>query len=274
MPLRPRYVECANGFLVTPLVRSTWRALSISPSESVLEVIAQTNFNRTVRRAAVAAEHGDLKVLFQIVKRLMPRSPAPLPIVLLEDGSTAKTPLEASERWARYFSELFDAVRVPFGSFVRRHCDRLMLRPLPPAEGFLNVVNVPSLPSVVSLSAARKLGAGVGGDKLCADIMKLVPEEFGRAWHPLFCKSALVAKEPAQWLGGTIAVFPKGGGDARECSRNRAIVLGSDPGKLFHKSLRKLAAVPLSTHVFPNQFGGVAGRGVDFGAHVIREVQR
>ena len=72
------------------------------------------------KTATKAAEKGDLKTLYAMVRKLKPFKKRPLSQMVSKDGKVAATPCEAAEIWRDHCAELLLAQRVSMQALVEK----------------------------------------------------------------------------------------------------------------------------------------------------------
>ncbi|CAE7526831.1 unnamed protein product [Symbiodinium sp. CCMP2592] len=200
------------------------------------------------------------------------RGPAPLPAVLLEDGTHAATPDAADERWLRHFSSIEHGGPV----IPEEHITHCLSRQDAVDTSDLEVV-LAELPSRFELEDAMRrsqVGRAAGNDQLPAEVWKCQAPVLSAVLYPIMLKTALRLTEPLQMKGGTMHKIWKAKGPQQECASYRGILVSSNAGKCIHSAFRSKCGAWLETLASPLQIGGRRGFPVQLAAQAARSFQQ
>jgi len=222
------------------------------------------NTCKAIRAAGLA---NDTSTVHTLVRQLAGRRKHKAPLaVALADGSLAKSPSEAAERWRQHAQELHGGRPVEFRELLAdADSTQFKFASIP-----RSILAVPTLTEVVGTFAACMPKRAHGSDCIPPAIIKSFADVLAPIFHPLMVKSALRISEPLQWRGGVLAHFPKAKGNPSKCADNREIVLADVTGKAFHKCRRSRLKPLLEASARETQMGGIARRSTDFGSHYVR----
>ena len=205
--------------------------------------------------------------MHKLVKRVAGRKkPQPLPAVAMQDGSLAKSPEEAAERWRQFSQELHCGKPVSFEELIAKADSTQAAYQHVPRS----IAAVPTKAELGRVFAALPPCRAHGSDGISPAIVKKFGNVFLDLFHPVVVKSSLRINEPIQWRGGVLAHFPKPKGKTTQCSDNREIVLADVTAKAFHKCRRQRLKATLESAARETQMGGISKRSTDFGSHYMR----
>ena len=197
------------------------------------------------------------------------------PIVALDDGNLAPSAEAAAERWLHYFGdmelatyhgvqELVEDLRAEQERPLEARAPRLL-------DGGLSARSLLPLREVEGLFRSATPGRKSGLDGLPPDAFACAPAAMARLYLGLYTKVALRVTEPIVFKGGSQVPVWKGQGAQHLCPSFRQILLGSVPGKLFHRGLRPRLLTALRSYGHGTVFS-LGGTGVDMAAHYPRAV--
>ena len=221
--------------------------------------------------AAKAEEVHDTAALFQCARRLMPFKPRPPPAIRLEDGSLAKSPEDHRHRWQGYFTKLLCGKVVEADGFVMEQARRQMERSGNWAGLEESLKYLPTPAELAHDLALAKVGKAAGIDGLMAEVYRLAPRAFADLFGAVVFKTAAFGQHPIQWKGGALQEIFKGGQrSGLECSNHRGVLISDVVGKRVHKATRSHLQPYLENYATDSMCGGLAKRGTDFAAHMVR----
>ena len=114
----------------------------------------------------------DSRALYELTKTLAGRKPARPAPTRLEDGATARTPIEARDRWRRHFADVYcSTTAAPIDLLTSTEPDPHTA--VAPDAHFL-----PTLAEVVGASGQAKRRKAPGIDAIPPDALAALPNEF------------------------------------------------------------------------------------------------
>ena len=241
--------------------------VTAQPLRMALQADKDAHRLRTCKAIHEAALANDASTVHRLVRQLGGRRQCrPLPAVAMQDGSLARSPAEAAERWRQHAQELHDGHAVVFSELLASADSTQNAFVRVPRS----ILVVPTLTELAGVFAATAPRRAHGSDCIPPAIVKRFADVLAPIFHPVVVKSVLRIAEPIQWRGGVLAHFPKGKGDPMQCGNNREIVLADVTAKAFHKCRRSRLKPFLEASARSTQMGGVSRRSTDFGSHLVR----
>ena len=221
--------------------------------------IEYSEANRTVKRsiradkrsyiealaaeAEEAAKHGNMKTLYNSIKKLSGKFSTPERPVKDREGNKISDAEGQKRRWAEHFEELLN-------------------RPAPlnpvdiqPAERDLPIAcDIPSKEEIHKAIKQLQNGKAAGPDNIPAEALKADVETSVEMLYPLFRDIWEKEEVPADWKEGYLIKLPKKG-DLASCSNYRGITLLSIPGKIFNRVLLNRLKDSVDPHLRDHQAG-------------------
>ena len=272
--VKPRHHQCLPLDLL-PAYNSTMcsYAFAFKMLDATLPVLRQSlnqdkqkYVEQITHRAAKAAATNDTKTLYGCVARLRGPGSRPPGGILLEDGTPAADPLQVRQRWQRHFAEAMAGEVVSQQELAHKVGS---MKPVYASE--LDSQLVPSLFEMERLYASICRGKAAGVDSIPPEAFAAAPQAMARLYHPIIVKSVLRFEEPLAWKGGSCIELYKGKGPFLDCKSYRDVLVSDISGKAYHKAIRHRVLPHLETVALDTQCGGVASRGSDIGAHIVRQ---
>ena len=229
-------------------------------------------------RVAAASFERAPRVLWQALRAVLPLRrnrrfrAAPLPRLTDAAGVPADSLEARSALWQQHFCGLEAGVVQTVESLARacsaRQADSTAQWPdvveLVPAD-------VLTLGQWHAALADSPAGRAAGPDALPAEAFHADLYGMAQGSFPLVMKVMLTAKEPFQHKGGVLQPLWKGVGSQCVTDSYRDILLGDVLGKRLHGGIRRQIMAVAGGAVRPTQCGGVAHRGTDMCALMVRE---
>ena len=213
--------------------------------------------------ADAAARH-DSRAFYELTKTFAGRKPARQVPTRFEDGTTARTPTEARDRWRRHFADVHcGTTATPTDLLTATESDPHTA--IAPDAHFL-----PTLVEVVGAFGQAERRKAPGIDAIPPDALAALPNKFAILMHPLMLKCALTMNEPVLWKGGVLTTFPKHSGASQTCADFREIALGCIVAKSYHRLMRRRLTPHFTQSVHQTQCGGIDGRSTNFATQYIR----
>ena len=186
------------------------------------------------------------KELFRSLRQVFPQARSsrrsgfqPLPQLLLEDGTVARTAEERTRRWGAYFAEMEAGSCVTDTEYQMALTEQQRIgRRTKAGSTVFDWKAMVSLAEVESLVLTSKRRKAVGYDGVSAELLQLDPPRAARRLCPLFMKTTVALYEPVAFRGGSLMTLAKKAGAANLCKDYRSILLAATSGKLYHRALR------------------------------------
>ena len=253
-----RFIDAAAAHRLAATAPALKQALRDDKAEH------QRRLRDAIRHAAVNNDH---RALHRSVRQLAGRfRKSGMPAVAMMDGTLARTPAQAAERWRQHAEAVHDGCVVAPAALLERAGDTQRQFAHVPRS----IQYVPTICEVTAAFAASKPRKAFGEDCIPSDVVKAFAEPLGRLFHPIVTKSALRISEPLQWRGGMLAYFYKGKGDPHQCASSREVVLADATGKAVHRCRRAMMRPILEGAARDTQMGGIQRRATDFAGHMLR----
>ena len=193
--------------------------------------------------AQKAADSGNPRMLYAMVRKLAGYIPRPDRSVFLASGAIASSEQEIDERWHEHFAGLFGAEVCPDTSSAAS----LSTAPFP-SDSNLN----PSVAEVVGALAALPARKATGPDGIPAELLRAGGTPVAFALHGIISKTLQSRVVPVPWKGGKL------------------ILNGDHSGKVFTSLLKSQLEDVYSKFLPDGQSGCVRGRGTSFVCHTSR----
>ena len=195
------------------------------------------------KEAEEAAEHRNMKELYNITRMLSGKKCAPEKPVRDKSGNIQTTVEEQKTRWKEHFEELLN----------RPSPEREAQ--IPPAEQELNIsLDPPSKEEIRKAIKALNSGKSGGPDCIPAEALKSALETSMTILHPLLHQILQEENIPDDWKEGYIIKLPKKG-DLSLCKNYRGIMLLSTPGKVLNRILLDRMKATVDQHLRDHQAG-------------------
>ena len=211
--------------------------------------------------AQKAADSGNSRTLYAMVRKLAGYIPRPDRSVFLANGAIASSEQEIDERWQEHFAGLFGAEVCPDTSYAAS----LPTAPFPSESNFN-----PSVAEVVGALAALPARKATGPDGIPAELLRAGGPPVALALHGIISKTLQSRVVPVPWKGGKLINLWKGRADPRTCGHHRGLLLGDHSGKVFTSLLKSQLEDVYSKFLPDSQSGCVRGRGTSFVCHTSR----
>lgn len=195
------------------------------------------------KEAEEAAEHRNMKELYNITRTLSGKKNAPEKPVRDKSGSIQTTVEEQKDRWKEHFEELLNRPSPEIEAQI------------PPAEQELNIsLEPPSKEEIRKAIKTLNSGKSGGPDCIPAEALKYAVEPSVTILHPLLHQIWEEENIPEDWKEGYIIKLPKKG-DLSLCKNYRGIMLLSTPGKVLNRILLNRMKASVDQHLREHQAG-------------------
>ena len=196
----------------------------------------------------------------------------PLPAIKDQHGQWCPRSEDTVNRWADYFAGLEGGVRIDTQRQRTEWIDNL-------AQLSVNDFSFPieALPSLCELEfSLRKMKAGKasGPDSIPSELCRHFAGPIAKQVYTLMMKSMIQGHEPIDMKGGIAIPIWKGKQKKDVCSAFRSILLSSNIGKAFHKTMRSKQSLVYESYLQHQQLGGRKKVPVVLGTHLAKAFQR
>ena len=216
-----------------------------------------------VEEATRAAERGDSKAMWTLVKRLSGETPKALKTVRSDDGLTVLVhDSDVKKRWTEHFAGLLKADLVS---------DLDSLMPYPEAVHATSKYS-PSAEDVNKQLSCGKRGKAPGPDGIHNELLRAGGFVLAEHIAVLLRHIAAVGAAPIDFRGGRLREVWKRKGDPQICANSRGLIISHELSKIFTGTLQAELTPTYNKFLPETQCGAVAGRGTDFANHLVRSV--
>ena len=200
---------------------------------------------------------------FRIGKRTRDLGRKPLPMVELEDGSIAKNPTEAMDRWRRHYAAMEGGHEVDPRQLLQP--DHQQPRHLP-----VTLQEIPTLSELERQMRAARPGKAMGMDLIPPELLHHTAHRMAYEVWPLYLKQVLTVSECLQHKGGRLISAFKRRGSIQKCENHRALLVSSALGKAFHGTFRRRTVPYVQQSAGPLQLTSQSRPSVSMAAHAVR----
>ncbi len=131
---------------------------------------------------------------------------------------------------------------------------------------------VPTATQLACVFADLKKGRACGPDVIPAELLSAVPVEAAALFQFIFQRLVEERAEPRSWCGGTLVPIPQSrGGKRLDVKAVRPGVVADASAKAWHLWVRCMLLQKVEAFTSDSQHGGLAGEGMDFAAHSLRQ---
>ena len=206
-----------------------------------------------------------LKILkpMRIGRRVQQLGRKPLPMIRLEDGSTAETFQSAQDRWRRHFAKME-------GGSISTAPQLLQDQRQQQQGGSVQVEQLPTIFDLERQMMKAKAKKAMGPDGVPPEILKHAANHMSYHYWPLFAKISLTRQESLQYKGGKLVAAYKQRGATTDCGSYRALLVSSSLAKSFHSVYRKRSLRYVQQGAGQLQFTSHQSPSVGLAAHIVR----
>jgi len=178
--------------------------------------------------AQLAANQGNIKGMFNSIRRLMNNVRPNTAPIRDKEGKTLTSIVGQIQRWKEYFVEILNNSTSLIGK------EETVKVPLTPPLDLPISVRPPSKREIVDAIKTMKNGKAAGLDNILAEVLKADPYATAYILLPLFQDMWQKEKFPKEWKEGIIIKFPKKW-DLSKCRNWRGVTLLVVISKIFNK---------------------------------------
>ena len=198
---------------------------------------------------------------------------ASLPIVKKEDGSLCMNPIEAQDRWIRFFQHMEGGQRMSQEEY-RHHWIQGLAQFLQTKDFDLQIQDMPTLCELEVALRRVQVGKAIGLDEIPPEVCHYCPVQLARLCYPILLKAAIHGQEALEHKGGKMAIAWKNRGDVKDCHTHRSLLVSSHVGKTIHRALRQKSHHLYETYMQRQQLGGKLRMPVSIPLHMTRAFLR
>ena len=199
----------------------------------------------------------------RIGRRVQQLGRKPLPMIRLEDGSTAENFQSAQDRWRRHFARMEGGTISTASQLLQ---DQRQQRP----GGEVEADQLPTIFELERQMMKAKAKKAMGPDGVPPEILKHAAAHMSYHYWPLFAKISLTRQESLQFKGGKLVAAYKQRGATTDCGSYRALLVSSSLAKSFHSVYRKRSLRYVQQGAGQLQFTSHQSPSVGLAAHIVR----
>ena len=187
----------------------------------------------------------------------------PLPMIHLEDGTSAPSFHSAQDRWRRHFARMEGGHETSPQELLRQQA-RL------PQGDRIDVAQFPTIFELERQCRMAKPYKAMGPDGIPSELIKCAASHISFHFWPLFAKTTLCRQEAIQYKGGNLVAAYKQRGPTTECGSYRALLVSSSLAKSFHSVYRRRAMEFVYRGAGQLQFTSHRSPSVGLAGHIVR----
>ena len=187
----------------------------------------------------------------------------PLPMIHLEDGTSAPSFQSAQDRWRRHFARMEGGHETSPQELLRQQA-RL------PQGDRIDVAQFPTIFELERQCRMAKPYKAMGPDGIPSELIKCAATHISFHFWPLFAKTTLSRQEALQYKGGNLVAAYKQRGPTTECGSYRALLVSSSLAKSFHSVYRRRAMEFVYRGAGQLQFTSHRSPSVGLAGHIVR----
>ena len=199
----------------------------------------------------------------RVGRRVQQLGRKPLPMIQLEDGSTAENMQSAQDRWRRHFAKME-------GGTISSASQLLQDQKRQPQGGTVEADQLPTIFELERQMMKAKAKKAMGPDGVPPEILKHAAAYMSYHYWPLFAKISLTRQESLQFKGGRLVAAYKQRGATTDCGSYRALLVSSSLAKSFHSVYRKRSLRYVQQGAGQLQFTSHRSPSVGLAAHIVR----
>ena len=211
-------------------------------------------------RAQHAAENGQQKELYSIVKQLAGQSNRQAAAVKSKDGGLLKNKETRLARWKEHFEEVLNRDTPDSPPKDEESTEELDI-----------AVEEPTILEIKTALRTLRNGKAPGADQITAEMLKADPQQTSQELKQTFDLIWKDEKVPKHWTKGLICKIPKKG-NIQDCSNWRGVTLLPLASKVFSRILVNRIQTGVDKELRKEQAGFRKGRGTIEQIFILRNI--